>query len=225
MKIGWEGVASAAGWMARRDEGSYSQKICNRGATKPDAPPRRKTARDIFKTRSEAVNELGSKIVLRTNQITAITQTFDDPQTIDIKALKRATNLLAEDMEAFVARMEVEIPLYSEAAKAGIESWTHATNLLTDFGADHKREIAASLDIVRQALVSLQKMEQGNARFIEIIASTPRVTSALNRARRRTTSTLERLGHEVNVSTRLLSELVSLFVDLLEKNQISSEPS
>src|SRR5262245_16731153 len=39
--------------MARRDEGAYSEEICNRGATKPAARPRRKTARDIFKTGSE----------------------------------------------------------------------------------------------------------------------------------------------------------------------------
>jgi acetyl-CoA carboxylase alpha subunit len=36
--------------MARRDEGAYSQEICNRGATKPATPPRRKTDRAIFKT-------------------------------------------------------------------------------------------------------------------------------------------------------------------------------
>ena len=42
--------------MARRDEGAYSLEICNCGATTPDAPPRRKTAWDIFKTRSKDVN-------------------------------------------------------------------------------------------------------------------------------------------------------------------------
>ena len=36
--------------MARRNEGAYSTEICNRGATKPAAPPRRTTPRDIFKT-------------------------------------------------------------------------------------------------------------------------------------------------------------------------------
>jgi hypothetical protein len=42
--------------MARRDEGAYSREICNRGETKPAAPPRRKTARDIFKTRSKGIS-------------------------------------------------------------------------------------------------------------------------------------------------------------------------
>jgi hypothetical protein len=41
--------------MARRDEGAYSPEICNRGATQPAIPPRRKTARGIFKTGSEAL--------------------------------------------------------------------------------------------------------------------------------------------------------------------------
>ena len=40
--------------MASRDEGAYSLEICNRGATTPEAPPRRKTAWDIFKTRSDS---------------------------------------------------------------------------------------------------------------------------------------------------------------------------
>jgi hypothetical protein len=39
--------------MARRDEGAYSPEICNRGATQPAIPPRRKTARGVFKTGSK----------------------------------------------------------------------------------------------------------------------------------------------------------------------------
>ena len=43
-----------------REEGAYSREICNRPATKPAAPPRRKTDRDIFKTRSKAtLSDLG----------------------------------------------------------------------------------------------------------------------------------------------------------------------
>jgi hypothetical protein len=45
--------------MARREEGAYSREICNRRATKPAAPPRRKTDRDIFKTRSELFEDDG----------------------------------------------------------------------------------------------------------------------------------------------------------------------
>jgi hypothetical protein len=45
------GIASAAERMARREESAYSREICNRRATQPAAPPRRKTARYIFKTR------------------------------------------------------------------------------------------------------------------------------------------------------------------------------
>ena len=52
LKIDRERDCGGAGWMARRDEGAYSREICNRGTTKPAAPPRRKTDRDIFKTRS-----------------------------------------------------------------------------------------------------------------------------------------------------------------------------
>ena len=46
-------MASAAGWMARRVEGAYSTEICDRDATKPDGPPRRKTPRSIFQTRTK----------------------------------------------------------------------------------------------------------------------------------------------------------------------------
>src|SRR5580765_9025423 len=41
--------------MARREEGAYSREICDRRATKPAAPPRRKTDRNIFKTRSQSL--------------------------------------------------------------------------------------------------------------------------------------------------------------------------
>jgi hypothetical protein len=52
-------MASAAGRMARRVEGAYSTEIYDRDATKPDGPPRRKTPRSTFQTRSEEAPQPG----------------------------------------------------------------------------------------------------------------------------------------------------------------------
>jgi len=139
---------------------------------------------------TNAVNDLGQRLGLRSEQVKAATRAAGG---IDVKAAKRAADLLAEDMNEFVVRIEAELPLYSEASKAGMESWAQAANLLGDFGPDTKTELEQALVAVRSMLDSLQKMQQGNANFIKIIASLPRVTSAFNKARRHTITVLEYL--------------------------------
>jgi hypothetical protein len=50
--------------LARREEGAYWGQICDRQATKPGAPPRRKVAWNIFKSGSPTVQnaEISFKI-------------------------------------------------------------------------------------------------------------------------------------------------------------------
>lgn len=168
---------------------------------------------------TEAINDLGEKIHKRGEQVKAATNSVGTPTGIDLKAAKRATDSLAEDMETFVARMEVEIPLYSEASKSGIESWAHAANLLSDFNPNTEEEIEQGLVAIRTMMTGLLQARDGNSIFIGIVASMPRVTSAFNKARRHTITVLEKLGNEVNATINLISEVEKLFLDLLEKNR------
>jgi hypothetical protein len=164
---------------------------------------------------TEAIDDLGQRIRSRTELVKAATSAAGG---IDLKAAKRASDLLAEDMNEFVDRIEVELPLYSEASKTGIESWAQAANLSGDFGAETKTHIEVALVVVRFMRENLNKMQQGNSDFIKIITTLPRVTSAFNKARRNTVAVLEKLGFEVGVSINLIAELEKLFSELLNKD-------
>jgi hypothetical protein len=167
---------------------------------------------------TDAINTLGYQLNVRTEQVRQATTSV----SVDVKAAKRATNLLAEDMDAFVVRMEIEIPLYSEASKTAIESWAYAANLLSDFNPTAKDEIARALIIIKIMLTGLIKLQQMIISFIETLASLPRVTSAFTKARRNTIAVLEKLGNEVNASINLVSEVEKLLSDLLKTNADSS---
>jgi len=88
-----------------------------------------------------------------------------------------------------------------------------------DFNTNAKGEIENALVIVKAMLAGLLQMEQTNFDFKQTIASWPRVTSAINKARRHTVAVLEQLAVEVKTSINLLSEVKRLMSDLLEKNQ------
>ena len=55
MKIARERDCERGGVASEARRWRIFAEICNRGATKPAAPPRRKTDRDIFKTRSKGM--------------------------------------------------------------------------------------------------------------------------------------------------------------------------
>ena len=164
---------------------------------------------------TEAVNDFGQKLVIRTEQVKAATNSKNSATGIDLKAAKKAADSMAEDMETFVARMNTEIPLYSEASKAGIESWAYAASLLSDFSKDTKNEIENALIAVRTMLGGLQQMQHHNKEMIQTVSSWPRVTSAFNKARRHTVAVLEKLAIETTASISLITEVEKLLVDLL----------
>lgn len=164
---------------------------------------------------TEATNELAAKIDQRSSEMAALSK---DGKITDLKAAMQISNRSAADMVEFASRIEVELPLYSQTARTAIESMTQAANLLSDFKTDDGNEFGDGLESVLGLLNGMNQLREGNTRFMEIIASLPRVTSTFHKARRRVLNCLKKLDAEISAIQNMTMEMVKLLEDLVRKS-------
>ena len=105
---------------------------------------------------TEAIETLGQNVTQRAielNELEKLKEESETPNTY-IGDAKKIIKLTSIDMDQFVARMENEIPIFSESYSAGIDAIARAATIFVDFGQDEK-ELLKSLSNVRSIKGSL----------------------------------------------------------------------
>src|SRR5262249_17012902 len=116
----------------------------------------------------------------------------------NIAAAKRIIGSTAEAMENYVARMNVELPIFSDALQAAFGATGKIGAISAESWPSEKERIVSLLDQVSSFHASLSSIHGVTQSLRDTIARTPRMTSHLNKARRRTVAVLESLIGELS---------------------------
>ncbi|MCA9046404.1 MAG: hypothetical protein KDA69_18910 [Planctomycetaceae bacterium] len=175
---------------------------------------------DITQRIASATEHIGQKMRDRTTEMQNLPR--DENGNADRRESKRLIGKAATDMDQYSSRIEAELPLFRKSMNVGMNSFIKAATLVVDFDASDR-----DIQQTKEALTATTKMRQslGEAKgsmsnFRDVIAALPRMTTQLNRSRRRVTAVLDLLINEFSSGEILLLESEKVVRDFIT----SSEP-
>jgi hypothetical protein len=153
---------------------------------------------------TQAMEELGIRVDERTEEQKRINAVHHG----DVSLMKRTANRIAEDMTQFVARVDVDSPIFGGELQDSMRSFSMAITLAADFGPDTLGDTTELRGNVTKMANSLQSTTASIAAFRQMIASVPRLTSEFNRARKKTVDVLDRLVEQMRTGHALMLQVI-----------------
>ena len=151
-----------------------------------------------------AVNDIGNRA---TEQTAAMERAKGEAVGADaVKTFKRVANQMADYMSDFVNRLESEIPIYGGGFKRAIDPYLRAL-AITEITGETPEQVATVIASVEMLIRNHEHAIQTYCDLRQTISNTPRITTAYNRAKRRTVAALTALVEEFEKSLRLTREL------------------
>jgi len=165
---------------------------------------RTKAMTEISERIANATEELGAKITARAAEINAVKTKGD----VSRKVAKRLIANAASDMDQYVARMEAEIPSFGAAVSDGMNAFVKAMNMSLDDDMENlsREEIDSALDAVAGMKTAILSSEDSMVEFRNVVVQLPRLTSALNKAKRNVAQVLDKLIVEFQTAQSLANE-------------------
>jgi hypothetical protein len=148
------------------------------------------SATEVSDRITHALGDLAANVTRRASEVADANNGEDAAK---LRLMKRAANHTADDMQQFARRVRDDAPLLAQYYEESIKSTGTAASLALDFEGDPEvpRQLTKLAEILEasargfeEAVVSMQGLHG-------IVSSLPRMTTALNRAKR---STIEVLG-------------------------------
>jgi hypothetical protein len=125
------------------------------------------------------------------------------------RTMRGEADCLASDLDRFASRLAEEYPPFVSEFRQAFDDMAHAVTVLPDFGRAELRALPQTLKHVGENRVALAETAAVVQVFSEVIAATPRITTALNRARSRAGKILEDFGRELKGIQSTLAEVES----------------
>ena len=166
---------------------------------------------------SSATAEIGNKIKDRTAEIT---QFAEGPDVQNRKAAKRLIANAAADMDQYVHRIELELPLFSKHLNVGLNALTQAAALSIELNVQ-KEDLEKAKDIVsviHGLRVTMETTENQLDLFRESVASVPRMTTVLNRSKRAMVGVIQRQIDELHSAQVMLREAETSFALIVNED-------
>ena len=155
-----------------------------------------------------ALQDLGKRINERTHELN---QARNATGEVDLRLAKRVSNRVADEMNNFSGLMEVDVPVFGNSVSSAMESFSKAFAITRDLGIEKKEDIVKARESLLEYRSTLLSTQTQMWTFRDTIATVPRATTSLNRARRRTLSILDKLDEEFTTALNLSSEIEKLF--------------
>lgn len=177
---------------------------------------------EISQRIATATEELGKKMMDRTAEMERLPK--DAQGNANRKDAKRFIAKAASDMTQYTTRIEAELPLFSDAMNTGMNSFIKAATMSVDLNSDDDdiQQAKEGLDAVVSLRSVLATSKESMNEFRETITTLPRMTTNLNRAKRGTTSALDRLLAEFTNGEVLLKESEKVILDLLGESEVGT---
>lgn len=152
----------------------------------------------------KSTEELGERFNARTKEVQEATERGE----LDRKLAKRLMERAAVDMDQYVERIEAEIPLFSRNLDEGMNALIDSTKLMVEFGVSEsdRTQAIGALEAMATLNEALGSSENSITQFRMSVSSMPRMTSVLNKSKRRVTEVLDRLIEQLKTGQRLTRE-------------------
>ncbi len=173
------------------------------------------TLTEITERIAAATVEIGEKMQTRTEETN---QFASGPDSKNRKVAKRLIAKAAADMDQFVHRMQAELPLFSRHLNSGMNALIQAAAMGIEFKieGDDLEQVNDNLQAVREFYETLSTVEGQIAQFQKAVASLPRMTTTLNRAKRAVVNVLQQLIDEFSGAQAMAREAEASFAQILE---------
>jgi hypothetical protein len=138
---------------------------------------------------------------------------------IDRKLAKRLMARAAADMDQYVERVEAEIPLFSRNLDEGMNAIIDSTKLMVEFGVSEsdRTQTQGASETMTTLINVLASTEKSIQQFQISIQSIPRMTSVLNKSKRRVTEVLDRLIEQLRTGQRLAFEAQMAILNIIKE--------
>ncbi|MGO2992855.1 MAG: hypothetical protein ACTIDY_15450 [Halomonadaceae bacterium] len=154
---------------------------------------------------ADATASMGEQMNRRTAEIQEIGEVSDPQQ---MKDARRAVKAAAEDMSRYVDILDGQLPLLTRSRKEAFEAISKALSLYDDFDSEDTSQI----DQLRIALCTMVKAASGSLDsmrgFKATVGGLPRLTSDLNRAKRRVVKSLDEVVAEIEAIISTANSLI-----------------
>jgi hypothetical protein len=172
------------------------------------------TVQEILGRITTAMNWMSKRFIEKTQEIQI--QSKINPQ-ISTSLKKHLIDSTANDMEIFVKRVEVEIPLFADTFKKGIENFSSGLKISMELKADKKEDIIGAIDSFEEAKTAMIGAKTAFCTFRDTIINFPNITQTFNRAKRLAYSALDKIIKEYDIAINLTDALLSEFKEYQNK--------
>jgi hypothetical protein len=175
------------------------------------------TVNEVAERITAAIVEVGGKMSNRTVEISRFSA---GPDAKNRKAAKRLIANAASDMDQFVHRMEVELPLFREHLKAGMGALIRAAATSIEFTLNDgtRKQARDNLEVVRSFRDAMETSEGQISAFKVSVSSLPRMTTALNRSKREMIVVIGQLEDVFRGAQIMAREAEASFSSILDAN-------
>jgi hypothetical protein len=160
-----------------------------------------------------ALNNLGEKVSSCAQEIN---QEVTINGKIEAKHAKRISNRAAAEMNHFATLMESDVPVFANSYSGAIESYTRAFSISKELRTEKREDLESAKASLHEFKGTLESTKTQMASFRQTIAELPRMTTELNRAKRRVLSIMDKFDAELNTALNLSSELDKTIDQLVE---------
>ena len=172
------------------------------------------TLEKITERIGSAIAEIGEKMRARDTEISEFAA---GPDAKNRKAAKRLVGKAAADMDQYVDRMELELPLFNQHLNSGMNALTRVAALSIEFNIEdedleHVKDDVRSVRKLRETMSTVEGQITG---FREAVASMPRMTTALNRSKRAMVNVIQRLIDEFHGAQVMAREAEISFASIV----------
>ena len=150
-----------------------------------------RTVAEIITRISSATDDLATRMNQRTGEITKAIAGAEDG--LSHSEAKKLVNTAADDMNRYVTRADAEIPILRETFRDGVRALGKVATLAADFNQGDLSKVKEDREIVTSLEISLANALEVILAFRHSIHSVPRMTTMLNKAKRKTLETLDEL--------------------------------
>lgn len=149
----------------------------------------------------EALESLGAKTASRTSEMQAAASLPEDKKR---KEVKRVAKGAAGDMDDYVAVIEAQLPVFRDGLSSSLRSFGQVASLSIDFESEDAEQLEGALSAAGTLKQSMSSARSSMSDFRNTVASLPRITTAMNRSRRRVVDVTDTLMRELaNAETML----------------------
>lgn len=185
---------------------------------------------DIFEDRFAELTDITERITTASEDLTTKMQSEteelnnlprDSSGNADRKTVKKYIVRAAAGMDQFSSRLEAELPLYNDAMNSGLNAFMKTVEISSEMDNDEDAIESAeeSLAAIRNLRESLRSGKDSQDTFRQSIVDLPRMTSVLNKSKRRAVSAMDRFIAEFETGIKLLDEVEKTVVDFIDQQK------